>query len=77
MYRMRRIKRCIRFISEVRLVKEYKYLGMQGGNHVFEGKREYYLIAVTQENFNKAMVGKAYGLSVGARKGSIKQLKER
>ena len=74
---MRRIKRCIRFVSEVRLVKEYKYLGMQGGNHVFEGKREYYLIAVTQENFNKAMVRKAYGLSVGARKGSIKQLKER
>ena len=74
---MRRIKRCIRFVSEVRLVKEYKYLGMQGGNHVFEGKRECYLIAVTQENFNKAMVGKAYGLSVGARKGSIKQLKER
>lgn len=72
---MRRIKRCIRFISEVALVKEYKYLGTHDGNHVFEGKREYYLIAVTQENFNKAVVGKFYGLSVGARKGSIKQLK--
>lgn len=77
MRKLRRIKRCIRFISEVRLVKEYKYLGIHGGNHVFEGKREYYLIAVTQENFNKAVVGKSYGLSVGARKGSIKQLKER
>ena len=50
---------------------------MQGGNHVFEGKREYYLIAVTQENFNKAVIGKYYGLSAWARKGSIKQLKER
>lgn len=74
---MRRVKCCIRFVSEVRLVKEYKYLGIQGGNHVFEGKREYYLIAVTQENFNKAIIGKSYGLSVGARKGGIKQLKER
>ena len=77
MYRMRRIKRCIRFISEVGLVKEYKYLGLNGSYHVFEGKREYYLIAVTQENFNKAAIGKYYGLSVRARKGSIKQLKER
>ena len=77
MHKLRRIKRCIRFISEVRLVKEYKYLGMHGGNHVFEGKREYYLIAVTQENFNKAVVGRSYGLSYKVRKESIKQLKER
>ena len=76
MRKLRRIKCRIRFISEVQLVKEYKYLGMHGGNHVFEGKQEYYLIAVTQENFNKAVIGKSYGLSVGARKGSIKQLKE-
>ena len=74
---MRRVKRRIRFISEVWLVKEYKYLGINGNHHVFEGKREYYLIAVTQENFNKAIIGKSYGLSVGARKGSIKQFKER
>lgn len=72
---MRRVKRCIRFVSEVELVKEYKYLGMQGNYHVFEGRKLFYLVPVTQNNFNKAMIGSSYGLSAKTKKNSIKQFK--
>lgn len=72
---MRRVKRRIRFISEVRLVKEYGYLGINGNHHIFECRKWFYLVPVTQENFNKAEVGKSYGLSAKIRKNSIKQFK--
>jgi len=77
MRKLRRIKRCIRFISEVRLVKEYKYLGVNGTHHVFEGHLCLCFVQVTQENFNRAVIGQQYGLSYGCRKNSIKQFKER
>lgn len=77
MRKMRRIKRCIRFISEVRLVKEYKYLGTHGANHLFEGRICFYFIPITQENYNRVIIGQKYGLSYRCRKNSIKQFKER
>lgn len=75
-HKIRKIKRRIRFVSEVRLVKEYMYLGINGNHHVFEGRKWFYLVPVTHENFNKAEVGKSYGLSAKCRKNSIKQFKE-
>jgi len=77
MHRMRRVKRCIRFVSEVWLGKEYKYLGINGAHHIFEGRDCLYFVPVTQENFNRAVIGEKYGLSYGCRKNSIKQFKER
>jgi len=77
MRKLRRVKRCIRFISEVRLVKEYKYLGINGAHHVFEGRYCLYFVPVTQENLNRAVICEKYGLSYGCRKNSIKQFKER
>lgn len=75
MPKLRRIKRRIRFISEVRILKQYTYVGNNGSHHVFEDRKCVWFVPIRAENINLGRTGEKYSLSKACRRNSVKQYK--